>query len=192
MNVYQILDGCIPHPYDGTCYHHCLMNNIYETTVINKCRHTPENGVEIVDDFLWDGVSNELFNQIRDMKPTRLRQPILEKRPLVYSKIFNLRQIVEEIVDSAGGDCYGVYVRDADSLETKEIIYDYQVEATHRYRKMIYDSVPENDENMVQYLLSLLTINDELVLVLGNIVHDDYIRKLNDNQYLFMVADKYP
>jgi len=190
MDPYRILPECFHHPSDGTCYHYCLSDNEYSVPIIHKCQHI-HNNVEIIGGNVFIGIDDEFWNDLTSRKPEIPETPILVNRPIVHTKFANLFDTTEIIVDLGSNECEGIYIRDSITLHTIEIIYDFVEISTHYYRRIIYQSDPNDDENMVKYLLSQLSVNnDELVIVLSDTVKDKYIRKITDNLYLMVTIDK--
>ena len=190
MDPYRILPECFHHPSDGTCYHYCLSDNEYSVPIIHKCQHI-HNNVEIIGGNVFIGIDDEFWNDLTSRKPEIPETPILVNRPIVHTKFANLFDTTEIIVDLGSNECEGIYIRDSITLHTTEIIYDFVEISTHYYRRIIYQSNPNDDENMVKYLLSQLSVNnDELVIVLSDTVKDKYIRKITDNLYLMVTIDK--
>lgn len=185
MYIYRIFDKCIPHPDDGSCYHYCLFENIFSDPRVIKCRHNCDNNPEMVNEKMWINVSDDLLDYILSKKPSRLTEPIFKNRPHISSKILDLDQISDEIMELIGADCWGLYIRYAKILEMKELLYVYSDESTHSIRNIMYTS-----KEMVQYLLGLLNHNEELVIVMNDTLHDDYVRKLTDNLYILIKVEK--
>ena len=190
MCIYKILDKCFKYNDDGTCLHHVLYNNIYSKPIIRKCRHTSDQKIIPVDGNTWVGISYDDHEKLRSKRPDIPDTPILTKRPIVYTRLFTFNKIIEEIIELVEADCVGVYIRNANTLETIEIIYDEKDKTTYRIRSLIYDSDPNDDDNMTRQLVNYLKKDEELVIVLSDNVEDDYIRKISDDQYMMVTIDK--
>ena len=190
MPYLKIYPDCHPPNSEADyCFHYVVQEHKYNLPHLHPCLHDDAGEPYLAKkEKCSDWISKRpkgpaingrsvLFD--RCARPNIPETPIWTRRPIV-STMFKDRELLHELLGNIiGGDFWGAYLRDADTLEELEFLYyvDGQKQEIE-----INNFTDEND------LIDRLNDTNELVLVMNKDLCDYYVRKIAD-KYMIIGVD---
>lgn len=189
MTFCEIDEQCFPVQGRDYCFHYAKQLK-YDNPNLVSFRHINGKPVYYEGDPVnpWNIVADSPFeNDIRAARPEKTEQPVFANRNLVQTWIKDREGAEENISSIACSDYWGAYIRNADTLETVEMIYDINVE-DNRDQNDRTDGRSQLVDDAANFL-DKMKDNEELVLVGNQGIFETYVRKV-DNHYIFVLIQK--
>lgn len=183
MNFYKIDNQCFPVQGRDYCFHYSKLHQ-YDHPVLEPFQHINSKLVYYtgyVDGNPWNQLANDpTIDDIREARPGKVEQPIFDNRTLLRTRVFDRNAVEREISNIVCWDCHGAYIRNTNSLEVVEMIYQLDP-----------DDIDVGDRERIDLMnnpskfLDKMPDDHELVMVLAQTLEDYYVRRV-DNNYLLM------
>jgi hypothetical protein len=183
--IYKIYDECHKlTDFDRADFSFCghyVIHHLYDYPILRLCCHennkvrlaTYQEHSDIKCNNIWNIISDNLADSIRDARPSIPITPIIPNRVIVETKILDPNEIFYLLHHYIGGSSRGAYLRNIDTLETTQIIFDYD------------DNIHIDDIKIDQLLLDMDPKRELVVVMDKSLSYDIYVRKISDDKYLW-------